>query len=220
MDLFDTLPNEIMLPILVQHLDPVWKVVCNSVCKRWHILVKSSPRVARPGSGVRFTHKVAQGGYLKVLQWAYTQGCPLSELTCAHAAQGGHLEVLQWARSQLCPWNEATCAYAARGGHLEVLQWARSQGCNWDAHTSHFAARGGHLKVLQWARSQGCPWNELTCAYAAEGGHLEVLQWARGEAARGMHAHVPRRCKEAIRRCCNGPESLAALRFKLPANNK
>jgi hypothetical protein len=45
------------------------------------------------------------------------------------AAQGGHLRVLQWARANGCPWDVWTCIAAEEGGHQEVLQWARSNGC-------------------------------------------------------------------------------------------
>jgi hypothetical protein len=45
-------------------------------------------------------------------------------------AASGWLGVLQWARTNGCPWDKATCAFAAKGGHLEVLQWARANG--WD----------------------------------------------------------------------------------------
>ncbi len=157
--LFDMLPNELLDNILVQHLDPLWHLVCKSVCQRWRfLLLKQGGTPFFTAS--YFAAKLAREGHLKVIQWARSQGCPWNSLTCDYAAEGGHMEVLQWVRSQGCPWDAKTCANAAAGGHLEVLQWARSQGCPWDVQTCASAASGGHLEVLQWARSQGCPWDK------------------------------------------------------------
>ncbi len=36
---FDVLPNELMLKILKKYLDPLWTVVCNSICHRWNQLL-------------------------------------------------------------------------------------------------------------------------------------------------------------------------------------
>ncbi len=64
--------------------------------------------------------------------------------------------------------------------------------------------------MLQWARSQGCPWDKRTCAYAAyDGGHLEILQWLRSQDCPRNERNVPMLLKEAIWRCCNGPEAKA-----------
>jgi hypothetical protein len=97
---------------------------------------------------------------------------------CSWSAHNGHLEVLKWAWANGCPWNEWTCAHAAMNGHLEVLKWARANGCPWDWWTCANAASYGRLEVLKWARSNGCPWNVWTCQWAAMNGHLEVLKWA------------------------------------------
>ena len=94
---------------------------------------------------------------------------------CAIAAEGGHLKLLQWARANGCLWGKYTCASAAFGGHLEVLQWAHANGCPWNGLTCSDAAQGGHLEVLQWARANGCPWNASTCSNAAGSGQLEVI---------------------------------------------
>ena len=120
----------------------------------------------------------AEGGYLKVLQFAREHHCLWDEATSDAAAIGGHLEVLQWAQEHGCPWAASTCGAAAAGGHLHVLRWLRKRGCPWDVLTCSRAAAGGHLDVLIWAREHHCPWNAFTCSYAAEGGHLEVLRWA------------------------------------------
>ncbi len=185
-DAFDVLPNELVALILIQHVPPIWRVLCHFVCHRWHhlLLRQAGPRPP-VAVGKLFTNEAARGGHLKVLQWARNQyfPCNTREICCL-AARGGHLEVLQWATSLGFPCNALltvlTCAHAAGGGHLEVLQWLRSQGCRWNRLTCAFAAEGGHLEVLQWALSQDCLWNQRQCVQAAkDGGHLEVWQWAR-----------------------------------------
>jgi hypothetical protein len=70
----------------------------------------------------------AAHGYLPLLKWAYTNGCPWGWFTCEYAAQGGHLEVLRWARANGCPGVVNTCAMSAQGGHLALLRWARANG--------------------------------------------------------------------------------------------
>ncbi|CAB9529890.1 ankyrin repeat protein [Seminavis robusta] len=71
--------------------------------------------------------------------------------------EGGHLGILQWAYENGCPWDETTCAAAARGGHFEILKWAHQNGCPWDTFTVHDANAGGHLEIVRWARQNGCP---------------------------------------------------------------
>ncbi len=145
-DAFSVLPNELVSLILLQHVPPMWHVLCQFVCHRWHLLLK--PVCSRHVVGKLFTNEAVRGGHLKVLEWARSQGCPYNKREiCSLAAKGGHLEMLKWARSQGCPWNEETSANAARGGHWEVLKWARNQGCPWDAKTCAYAASEGHLKA-------------------------------------------------------------------------
>nr|WIL04146.1 ankyrin repeat-containing protein [Cedratvirus lena] len=50
------------------------------------------------------------------------------ENVCKIAAKNGYLKILQWARTNGYSWDEETCVYAAKGGHLEVLQWLRANG--------------------------------------------------------------------------------------------
>jgi len=133
--------------------------------------------------------EAAVNGWVHVLQWLRSNGCPLDSWTCA-GAQGGHLETLKWLRSNRVAWDSWTCAKAAEGGHLKVLQWAcekdkrkkkkksRPHGpCPWDATVCSLAASGGHLEVLKWLRANGCPWNFRTTQEAARRGHIEMLEW-------------------------------------------
>jgi hypothetical protein len=106
--------------------------------------------------------RAAERGYLEVVKWPHSTGCPCDTSSCSGAARQGHLEVLRWLREHDCPWNTMTCTAAASGGHLTVLRWARENHCPWDASTSHCAAMEGHLEVLQWAQEHNCPWDEMT----------------------------------------------------------
>ena len=137
---------------------PLSHITARFVCRRFRDLLpplsKETRRQAR-----YYCNLAAEVGYLDLIKWARTYGCPWNEGTCHKAARYGHLEVLQWARANGCPWNKNTCSYAALGGYLEVLQWARANGCPWDEWTCYFAPGGGHLEMLKWAISTGCPYN-------------------------------------------------------------
>ncbi len=100
-DAFGVLPNELVALILIQHVPPIWHVLCQFVCHRWHLLLRQV--CSRPVVRKLFTNEAAREGHLEVLQWARDQGCPWDKWTCASATQGGHLEVLQWAIEQGCP---------------------------------------------------------------------------------------------------------------------
>jgi hypothetical protein len=147
-----------LVEMVLSRVDRLGLVACSFVCTTWMRITATSPP-RREADHRR--------------QWQE------EEDWSKQFAVKGWLALLQWARSNGCPWDEQACASAARRGHLGVLQWARANGCPWDEWTCADAAEGGHLAVLQWARTNGCLWDEWTCAEAAEGGHLAVLQWAR-----------------------------------------
>ncbi len=221
-DPFRLLPNELVVHILVHHLDQMWQPLCLHVCQRWNSLLapiaveshcqkkkKKKKKEKEKDDALEsslWCTELAKVGALSCLKWARARGYPWDKWTCAWAALEGHLEILEWARSQGCPWDWMTCAHAARGGHLEVLQWAQREGCPWNARTCASAARGGHLEVLQWARSQGCPWDETTYMnVAAFGSYLEILEWVR-KAVHGIIRHVP---VLLVEKYCNGREAKA-----------
>ena len=177
------LPTDVLrliLSYIVRY--PLSLITARFVCRRFRDLLPPLSKETRQQARY-FCGLAASNGYLNLIKWARTNGCPWSEYTSARAARGGHLEVLQWLRANGCPWTATICSNAAAGGHLEVLQWARTNGCPWNEWTCCGAAQGGHLVMLQWARTNGCPWNERTCHSAAERGHLEVLQWATSTVA-------------------------------------
>jgi hypothetical protein len=137
------------------------------------------------GKGAVYPISAAAGkGFLHVVQWARSDGCPWDSDACRSAAAGGFLEVLQWMRSQEppCPWNEDVCTAAAGRGDLELLEWLRAQSppCDWDEDCCIATARGGHLRVLQLLRAQEppCPWNCYVVSRSHALGHMEVAAWA------------------------------------------
>ena len=151
----DDIPSE-LIAMMLEMVDDVDVVVCEFVNKQWHHLL--APLKRNVPEKAKFCSRLASLGYLELLKWARTNGCPWDKRTCFEAAKGGHLELLKWAHANGCPWDKDTCFEAAKGGHLEVLQWARENGCPWNEYTCTYAAQGGHLEVLQWARTNGCPW--------------------------------------------------------------
>ena len=100
---------------------PLSRITARFVCRRFRdLLPPPFPKDPREQAS-DFCKLAAADGYLNLIKWARTNGCPWDARTCAGAAGGGHLEVLQWARANGCPSDVLTCAVAARGGHLEVL---------------------------------------------------------------------------------------------------
>ena len=103
---------------------PLSHITARFVCRRFRDLLSPLSHETRQQAR-NFCQHAAVEGYLNLIKWAHTSGCPWDEYTCSYAAYGGHLEVLKWARANGCPWDEWTCSRAAWGGHLKMLQWAR-----------------------------------------------------------------------------------------------
>ncbi len=82
-DVFAVLPTELLSHILLDHLHPLWHLVCKHVCHRWRNLLLAQP-MQRDTSlpGVGDAAALARGGHWEVLQWAISQGCPWSKWTC------------------------------------------------------------------------------------------------------------------------------------------
>jgi hypothetical protein len=150
-----------LVEMVLSQVNRLGLIACRFVCTTW---MRASPRPREAHHHEEeqeeddWSGQFAANGWLGVLQWARTNGCPWNEATCAGAAEGGHLEVLQWARVNGCPWDESTCAHAALGGHLDVLQWAQTNGCPCADMAFFYATVGDHPEVLEWARANGCPW--------------------------------------------------------------
>ena len=123
-------PNLLNLPrdvlrLIFNENDPVSRIVARFVCSKLRELIPYTPLAGKPKLSVL----AAEKGYLSLLKWAWSKGCPMDKWVCAGAARGGHLEVLRWAHANRCPWDVWTCQAAAYEGHLEVLRWAIAKGC-------------------------------------------------------------------------------------------
>lgn len=137
-----------------------------------HNRLGSSPRIATALSNVTIN--------VKLLHWAFDNGCSAGAMAAVWVARHGNIEVLQAARARGCPWDadryHGVCD-AARYGHLHVLKWACDQGCPRTTSACEEAVKGGHFEVLKWLRAAGFPWEGTAPACAADGGHLEMLKW-------------------------------------------
>lgn len=127
----EVLPVEVVSLILVDHVDPLCWPCCRFVCRRWYSLlahaksaVKSDlARADDPEAGeTAYAAMLAARGWLSVLKWAASNGCPCGKEFGISAAFAGRLDVLEWVRSEGYEMDELTCAYAAKGCQLEVLK--------------------------------------------------------------------------------------------------
>jgi hypothetical protein len=211
---WNSLPTEIAQYVL-QFIVALWdndiasgadvtSAVCRFVCRQWRDLLPP-PKEDTWEEGW-FAAAAAKFGYLSLLKWAVSQGCPFADTACMEAARGGHLETLTWLVETDCScdylattfaveeghlhilkylrendgdFTELVCARAARRGNLEILKWLRENEYPWDHTTCEYAAEGGQLEVLKWATKNGCTLTKETCKKATEGGHLKLLKWLR-----------------------------------------
>lgn len=112
----------------------------------------------------------AAGGHLEVLQWLRSQDppCPWNGDVPAETAEEGYLHIVRWALTHGCPVDERTCAYAARSGHLDIVIWCRrgclreswnleAIPCPWNHHSYVYACHSGHEDVCEWLEKNDCP---------------------------------------------------------------
>ena len=129
-----------------------------------------------------FSVECARHGHLRLLKWAKSQGCIITNALCTAAAQGGHMDVLKWLRAKEHSWERTTSEAAAKNGHLHVLKWGLAKRCRWSHRAAAAAAaRAGHLPILEWMHSKTTSLRDDWEIFypAAKGGHLHVLEWAR-----------------------------------------
>lgn len=206
------LPVDILRLIFQKHLPFVAVKPARFVCRRFKQLIPRPP--TEYGSRydgtpvVRFAHECARLGYLKVLQWAYKNKCPILGIN-QEAARSGHLDVIQWGYQngqkidslvhdlaaenghwRVLEWSiphhnspgtvsQDICTHAARGGQFGILQWAQARGYPMNWRTCQVAAKRGDLEMLKWLRSKSCDWDANTCHIAAKYGYLNILEFAR-----------------------------------------
>jgi len=131
----------------------------------------------------------AKGGTVEMLQYLWSEGCPLNHYSTAFAAVAGNLDNLKF----LCgvckaPISSFVAMKAAEGDHLEVLKWLRESldpPCPWNASACTGAAEAGSIEILAYLRQNGCPWNADAFFAAAGRGHLAVLKWLRSHGCPG-----------------------------------
>ena len=131
----------------------------------------------------------AKGGTVEMLQYLWSEGCPLNHYSTAFAAVAGNLDNLKF----LCgvckaPISSFVAMKAAEGDHLEVLKWLRESldpPCPWNASACTGAAEAGSIEILAYLRQNGCPWNADAFLAAAGRGHLAVLKWLRSHGCPG-----------------------------------
>jgi hypothetical protein len=94
------LPTDILCLILSSYVarSPLSRVTARFVCRRFRDLLSPLSKETREQAH-RFCELAALEGYLNLIKWARTNGCPWNVPTCSYAAEGGHLEVLQWAHA-------------------------------------------------------------------------------------------------------------------------
>jgi len=156
----------------------VMSIVGSFVCRLWSQLLRPYRKSEYWSS---FTSRIAEHGWLSLLQWARQNKCLLHEGVCSAAAKIGRLDILQWARENGCSWSATTCENAAEEGHIEILEWAARMGCGVNEWTARAAARGGQGEVLKWLKDNGCPWGPSVSEELAEAGDLELLKWVKEE---------------------------------------
>lgn len=101
------------------HLTPL-----RFVCQRFRKLLPHIPE--HPDF---FVHYIAYQGFLNLLVWAKSQGCPLTKAALG-AVAGGHLPILEWLSQYQTKWDDPEYTEVAmRCGKEEALQWLTARGC-------------------------------------------------------------------------------------------
>ncbi len=82
-NLLDLPPDMVRLIMSVVAGSPVSVFPARSVCRRFHQLLPLDRALRQEAR--RFCDTAAEAGYLNVIQWARSKGCPWNEYTCAGA---------------------------------------------------------------------------------------------------------------------------------------
>mmetsp|Transcript_37712 Transcript_37712/g.106560 ORF Transcript_37712/g.106560 Transcript_37712/m.106560 type:complete len:217 (+) Transcript_37712:92-742(+) len=161
-----------LLRLVVSKISPDWFPVILRVNKQLRDVVEGLPHKDWPLDRRNQLSVRPFAARLMLLQWAHSQGCPLSPNLPALVAEHGDLQALQWLHAQGCPWDSRTCAAAAKRGHVAVIEWAVFAGCKTDESICSSAASSGDLETLQWLRARGFSWDSWTCMKAAGAGDM------------------------------------------------
>jgi hypothetical protein len=114
-----------------------------------------------------------------LLQWLYSNGCPLSNGFAHYAAGMGTVEILTWVTDIDLEFDGPCMVYAAKNGMLDNCKYLLSIGCPFNEAVCREAALIGHFDVVRWAHQAGCTFGNINkvAQHAARLGNLETLQY-------------------------------------------
>jgi hypothetical protein len=138
------------------------------------------------------TEAAAEGGNLLVLQYLRELGYPWSRDLCLTAVVNGNLKVLKWAFLNGCPWNDSKmfpAAASSKRPSVDLYQFLFDQGCPLvEEESFKNAANIGNFEFIQFAQSKGSmeydQWqNRSMIQGAIRTGRLDSLEWSLGQVA-------------------------------------
>ena len=156
-------------------------------------------RPTGPPLGKVVSDLLAATGNVKVLQWAFEEGCGIDGESCSSAAaRAGHVDILKFLMEKVpAQISDYTCnslrgciMAAARGGQLAMLQFLIATSLEDPAkpipmecfHNSYWGALD--------SRNSELPPTSAMCKAFALGGHLHCLQWAVEENSLPVDAEI------------------------------
>jgi hypothetical protein len=139
-----------------------------------------------------FCEQVAFTNKLEFLKWAReVKQCEWDEWTINKAARKGYLEMLKYCFSNGCPCDEEeSCIQAAAGGHLDCLRFLFDKvkpSRDTEKEAALQAAAYGHLDILKYfveERKISDEGKSECVGNAALYGHLDCLKYLLGEEAK------------------------------------
>eukprot|EP01117_Protostelium_nocturnum_P003846 TRINITY_DN15113_c0_g1_i1.p1 TRINITY_DN15113_c0_g1~~TRINITY_DN15113_c0_g1_i1.p1 ORF type:complete len:296 (-),score=33.17 TRINITY_DN15113_c0_g1_i1:102-989(-) len=153
----------------------------------------------------QFCLEAVHFGWVELIKWAYSNGCPLYEdILFSIAARRGDLDTLKWGKMiilQKEDMGKSICHDAASRNHYEVVKWAAKIGIHLDEYVCVIAAKQGNLEMIKWFQENGCPLGDETCCVAAESGDFQLLKWV---VKNGCLTNCPEKKHSIIQRAIKG----------------
>ena len=130
----------------------------------------------------------AYAGAINIIQYAVSIGKNFDSRVYHGAARGGYIDILDFAFSiGCCELDKLTCSSAAGTNQLQALKWARSHGCQWD-QTCCFEALVGILRdgngteTLNYLIENQCPMEGVVLCRREQGDqeakHFNLIDWS------------------------------------------